>query len=210
MKTYINYTIAIGAAIFLSLIVVLAIIAPQVNPLTQGISFYALTQYRIVIELGLFIVGFIGILLAFTLWEPEGPLLRKSGCSLLILWGISSIAAGIFPVDPPDIEQTVSGAIHNLAGLNFLLVAIAVPLIDRSRSKTVIPPEQNPRQTLLTWSTVLSAILLFLFNGPLVTLGVGGLFQRIYWLSLCLWILVKARNLLRIEKITKGSRVQAP
>jgi amino acid transporter len=174
MKTYINYSIAIGAAIFLSLIVVLAIIAPQVNPLTQGISFYALTQYRIVIELGLFIVGFIGILLAFTLWEPEGPLLRKSGCSLLILWGISSIAAGIFPVDPPDIEQTVSGAIHNLAGLNFLLVAIAVPLIDRSRSKTVIPPEQNPRQTLLTWSTVLSAILLFLFNGPLVTLGVGG------------------------------------
>jgi uncharacterized Tic20 family protein len=96
MKTYINYTIAIGAAIFLSLIVALAIIAPQVNPLTQGISFYALTQYRIVIELGLFIVGFIGILLAFTLWEPEGPLLRKSGCSLLILWGISDTVGNQF------------------------------------------------------------------------------------------------------------------
>jgi hypothetical protein len=210
MKTYINYSIAIGIAVFLSLVVALTFLAPEVNPLIQGISFYALTSYRILLDLSLLIVGASGILLGLSMWDAEGSLLVNLGFTLLILWGISSLAAGIFPVDPPDVKPTVSGFIHNLAGLNFLLIVIAVPLIDRSSSKVGSPPKHIPRQALLTWSTVLSAVLLFLFNGPFVAIGLGGLFQRIYWLFLCLWFLLKVRNLVQSEKKTKGSEILAP
>jgi hypothetical protein len=49
---------------------------------------------------------------------------------------------------------------------------------------------------LLAWLLLISAILLFVFNGPLYTLGIGGLVQRLYWLILALWLLFEAQKML--------------
>jgi hypothetical protein len=190
MKHLLAYLSIIFTVIFLVVVVVLLFLAPDIDPMRSGISFYALTSYRFMIGMALAIIGISGILLAVALWPTTLSVAGRIGLVLLIVWGITSLLAGIFPLDAPGAIPSLSGSIHNMAGLNFLLIAPAVLLIELRHSS-------QPITYWLGWLVLVSAILLFTFNGPLGSIGIGGLVQRLYWFILALWFLFKAQHLLR-------------
>jgi hypothetical protein len=49
----------------------------------------------------------------------------------------------------------------------------------------------------LAWMLLAAAVLLFAFNGPLYSMEIGGIFQRLYWLVLVLWLVFKSLQALR-------------
>jgi hypothetical protein len=62
-----------------------------------------------------------------------------------------------------------------------------VLLVEPTRSS---PAQSRPITYWLAWLVLVSAILLFTFNGPLTSIGIGGLIQRLYWFLLVLWLLL--------------------
>jgi hypothetical protein len=196
LKSFQAYFSISTSLIFLAVILALLFLAPEIDAMQSGISFYALTDYILLIGIALTLIGLSGISLAAALWKSRPTLAGRTGLGLLIGWGIASVLAGIFPLDPPGVDPTLSGAIHSIAGLNFLLVAPAALLIELTRP--ALNGSTRPRlgAYLLAWLLLISAILLFVFNGPLYTLGIGGLVQRLYWLILALWLLFEAQKML--------------
>jgi len=185
----------IATLIFGVAVVALLFLAPDIDPMRSGISFYALTRYSLLISVALALIGLSGLFLALALWPSTRTLAGRIGLVLLIAWGITSILAGAFPLDAPGAVPTLSGSIHNMAGLNFLLIAPAVLLIERTRLPHGDPAPPQPITSWLAWLVLIAAILLFTFNGPLASMGIGGLIQRLYWLVLALWFLFKAQHI---------------
>jgi hypothetical protein len=172
-------------------ILVLHFVAPNLNPLEFGISFYALTDYRLLISLALALVGVSGLTLSFSMWPSTTSMVGRIGLLLLVAWSLFSILAGVFPLDAPGTAPTLSGRIHGLAGMNFLLVVPAVLLIELNCRKGKAASQSRSISFWLAWLVLVSAVLLFTFNGPLHALGIGGAFQRFYWLILVFWLLSK-------------------
>jgi hypothetical protein len=208
MKRFLAYASIFATLIFLVTAVALLFLAPDMDPMRFGISFYALNGYALLIGLALSMIGVSGILLAVALWPATVSFAARIGLVLLIAWGVTSILAGVFPLDDPDAAPTLSGSIHNMAGLNFLLIAIAVPLIDLPSASAVDPTRSRPKTTWLAWLVLVFAALLFIFNGPLASTGIGGLIQRLYWLVLAFWLLFKARQILQVVRTPSGVGVQ--
>jgi hypothetical protein len=200
MKSPFAYLSIIATVIFLFAVVTLLFLSTDIDPMRSGISFYALTRYGLILVIALVLVGISGIFLAITLWPTILSVAGRIGLVLLIAWGITSILAGVFPLDAPGAVPTSSGSIHNMAGLNFLLIAPAVLLIELTRSSQLDLAQSQPLTYWLAWLVVVSAILLFIFNGPLSSIGIGGLIQRLYWLVLALWLLFKAQHILRTTR----------
>ena len=201
MKRLLAYLSIIATLFFLAAVVAFLFLAPDLDPMRSAISFYALTRFGIIIDLAFALVGVSGISLAIALWPTTLSVAGRIGLVLLIAWGISSILAGAFPIDAPGAVPTLSGSIHNTAGFNFLLVAPVILLIELTRSRLVASTGFRSSTYWLAWLLLASAILLFTFNGPLFSLGIGGLVQRLYWIVLALWLILKARQVLR----TKGT-----
>ncbi|RPI80481.1 MAG: DUF998 domain-containing protein [Chloroflexi bacterium] len=185
MARFLTILSLVAATAFIFILFALHILSPDIDPMVSGISFYALGRFGILLDLALVLVGFSGIALALALWSSTT--ISRLGLVLLIAWGLLSILAGLFPLDAPGSAPTLSGRIHNLAGLNFLLIAPALLLIEKG--ETAAEPNR-PRNitTWLAWLLAAAAVLLFVFNGPLSALQVGGAFQRFYWLILVLWL----------------------
>lgn len=200
MKSLLASLSIIATLIFLVAVIALLMLAPEIDPIRSGISFYALTEYSNIIGIALTLVGASGIALAIALWPITSSFSGRVGLVLLIAWGITSILAGAFPLDAPSTAPTLSGSIHNMAGLNFLLIAPALLLIDRTRTTLANPAQSRTNTFWLSWLVLISAILLFTFNGPLASIGIGGLIQRLYWVVLALWLLFKAQHILRMER----------
>jgi hypothetical protein len=187
--------IAIVAAIlFLVIVVALIFLAPEIDPLQYGISFYALTGFRVVIGVAIALVGLSAMFLGIALW-PDVSVAGRVGTALLIGWGMLSIPAGIFPLDPPGAVPTLSGTIHNMAGLSFLLAIPAVLLVEFSGNVLTRSAGAGKATYWLACLVPVSAILLFAFNGPFSSLGIGGLIQRLYWLVFTAWLIFKARQI---------------
>ena len=94
-----------------------------------------------------------------------------------------SMPASIFPLDPPGAVPALSGTIHNMAGLSFLLAIPAVLLVEFSENVLTRSTGAGKATYWLAPLVPVSAILLFAFNGPFSSFDVGGLIQRLYWLA---------------------------
>lgn len=88
-------------------------------------------------------------------------------------------------MDPPDHPPTLSGRIHSLAGISFLLLPPAAFLIEWPLSSAL---RKRVRGWILAWSVLAASCLLLVFNGFLVNLGVGGIVQRGYWFIIIAWL----------------------
>lgn len=197
MKPFQAYFSIVTSLFFLAVLFALLFLAPEVDPMQSGISFYALTDYSLLIGIALALIGLSGTSLAVALWQAVPTVAGWIGLGLVIRWGIASVLAGVFPLDAPGVGPTLSGSIHNIAGLNFLLVAPAALLVELTRPALIGSARPRSGTYWLAWLLLVSAILLFVFNGPLSSIGIGGLIQRLYWLVLALWLLFKVRRMLR-------------
>lgn len=189
----------IASAIFVLAILILHFLPTGVDPLVSGISFYALTRYGFLLGLAVILIGVSGIALSLAMWPMVRSTVGRIGLLLLIAWGLSAILAGLFPLDAPGATPTLSGRIHNMAGMNFLLITPALLLIEYSRAKGSRQNQPRSITFWLAWMLLAASVLLFTFNGPLFSMGIGGLFQRLYWLVLVLWLIFKSVQLLQQE-----------
>ena len=192
----------VGIAVFILVILVLHFLPTSVNPMVAGISFYALTRFGVLLSLGIILVSVSGIALGLALWPVTTAVAGRIGLLLLLAWGLTSILAGLFPVDAPGANPTFSGRIHNLAGMNFLLITPAVLCIELSQAAG-----GKPRKLTfwLAWLLLAAAVFLFVFNGPLYAMQIGGLVQRLYWLVLAVWLICKSWQALHMEKAHSAS-----
>jgi hypothetical membrane protein len=207
MTRFLTYASLAATVFFVLALLSLHFLSSEYDPMEYGISFYALTQYGYLIGLALIIIGVSGIALAGAMWSKTKSIAGRVGLLLMIAWGLLSVLAGIFPLDVPGTHATQSGTIHNLVGMNFLLITPALLLIELSQP---IDTDDGRNRTItfwLAWLLLLSSVLLFTFNGPLSSIGIGGLFQRLYWLVLVTWLFIKAVPLIRDEKVPQGTNL---
>ena len=205
MTRFLAYASLAATVFFLLALISLHFLLPEYNPMQFGISFYALTRYGFLIGLALSIIGLSGIALACAMWSRTKSIAGRIGLLLIIAWGLLSILAGLYPLDAPGALASLSGTIHNLAGMNFLLVTPALLLIELSHSPDSDAGRGRTITYWLAWLLMLSSVLLFTFNGPLASMEIGGIFQRLYWLVLVLWLLIKALQMTRGEKALEKS-----
>lgn len=99
MNRALAYFSIITTLFFLAAVFILLFLAPEVDPMHSGISFYALTKYAPVIDLALALVGLAGISLGIALWSLTPTVGSRIGIVLLVAWGCASILAGAYPVD---------------------------------------------------------------------------------------------------------------
>ena len=196
----------IAAAIFVLAILILHLLPTGVNPMVSGISFYALTRYGYLLSLAFFSVSLSGIALSLALLPVVTSPAGRIGLLLLSVWGLATVLAGIFPLDAPGSAPTLSGRIHNLAGMSFLLFTAALLLIELSRSSGGFQLQRRSTTIWLTWMLLAAAVLLFVFNGPLYSMQIGGLFQRLYWLVSVLWLIFKSLQVLKWDSAHSTSR----
>ncbi len=174
-------------------------LSPDIDPVATGISFYALSRYGFLLGLALCSIGVSGIVLACAMRSTTTSITGRAGLLLMIAWGFLSVLAGLFPLDAPESHPSLSGTIHNLAGLNFLLITPALLLIELRQPASRILVRSRTTTFWLAWLLLVSAGLLFTFNGPLYYLGIGGAVQRLYWLVLLSWLLFKALQVIGRE-----------
>ncbi len=200
MIRYLAYISLIFTLLFVLAVLALLFLAPDVDPLRSGISFYALTRYGFVIDVAIVLVGISGITLSIALWRSITSRSGRIGLLLLIAFGIAVALAGVFPVDAPGSPATTSGSIHNLAGgyLAIILINAALMLIELPRPSGGDPVRHRSSTYWLAWILLVSSILLYIFNGPpLHSMGIGGAIQRLFWLVLVLWLVLKSLEVLR-------------
>lgn len=193
-------------ALFCFAVLSLHFISPDIDPLKFGISFYALGSFGWLLRIAVFILGAGGLCLAFALWPLIHRRSGRVGLVLLIAWACTNFLAALFSVDAPGSAATLAGTIHNLSGLNFFLIVPAAILIDRDWSQLSRRSRRGVIRVSLPWSILFASILLFAFNGPLNGLGLGGAFQRLYWLTVILWLAVVAWEVMHMnEPVTAGA-----
>jgi hypothetical protein len=205
MTRFLAYASLAATVFFVLALISLHFLSPEYDPMQFGISFYALTRYGFLIGLALSIIGLSGIALACAMWSRTKSIAGRIGLLLVIAWGLLSVLAGLYPLDAPGTHTTLSGTIHNLAGMNFLLVTPALLLIELSPSSDSDADRRRTITYWLAWLLLLSSVLLFTFNGPLSSMEIGGIFQRLYWLVLVSWLLIKALQMTREEKAREKS-----
>lgn len=186
----------LATTVFMVIVLALLFLAPEVDPLQYGISFYALTDFGAVIGLAIALVSLSAICLGFGLYPSMASVAGRIGAALLIAWGMVSIPASIFPLDPPGAVPTLSGAIHNIAGLSFILAIPAVLFVEFSGNLPSRTRGVGQATYWLAYLIPIVALLLFAFNGPFSSVGIGGLIQRLYWFAFTAWLAFKAWQLL--------------
>jgi len=179
----------LSVGLFFACVVLLHLFRPDVDPYTSGLSTYALGPYGYWINFAFIVLGLGGSTLSVGLFLSLRPEARSlAGLILLDFWGMTTILAGIFAIDPEGGPQTTAGAIHNLVGLNFLLIAIGAWLISRRCGRDPHWETISPVATALALVIIGAAVFLFVMMGPFQSLGFGGLAQRIYWLTVLAWL----------------------
>jgi hypothetical membrane protein len=123
------------------------------------------------------------------------------GLALLMIAGIGSISAGIFPTEltPP---YTISSTIHDWAAfIAFAAIVIAMLVIPRKL-------RMDPQWRLL-WSPLfkqgLAALAILIFNLLVLTLNLPilGLAERVLLIPILLWVMLVASHLRALALVSR-------
>jgi hypothetical protein len=193
-------SISILGIIYFSIsVALLHLLDSSVNPLTHGISYYAVGPYENLMTAAFIILGLGGLALTTGLYLALPVKARSlAGLALLGLWSFATVLAGIFPLDAEGASPTTSGVIHNITGMNFLCIAVAAMLISRRLKHDRRWWSVGKTAMWLALAVIIASLLLFILLGPLHSLGVGGVAQRVYWAAVLIWLLFVAIRLREI------------
>ena len=183
----------VGIADFLLNIAALHFVRPDVNPVLEPMSNYAVGPYGFLFtaaDIGSSLAALALILGLYLGIAPPGR--SYVGLFLLGLYGVSELLAGIFPIDVGG-ETTTVGAIHNIVGnIAFFGFPIAVILLSIGMGKDERWRSLRLPALALAGGVVLMVILTMVgFN-----IGIGfGVTQRLSNFAAMLWMLVVALHL---------------
>jgi hypothetical membrane protein len=195
----------VGIADFLLNIAALHFLRPDVNPVLEPMSNYAVGPYGFLLTAADIGGGLAALALTFGLyWGIAPPGRSYVGLFLLGLYGVSVLLAGIFPIDVGG-EATTVGTIHNIVGnISFFGFPIAVILLSLGMGKDERWRSIRRPALALAGVVVLTVILTMVgFN-----LGIGfGVTQRIANVAALVWMLVVA---LHLRSVAQGALAQQP
>jgi hypothetical protein len=195
----------VGIADFLLNIAALHFLRPDVNPVLEPMSNYAVGPYGFLLTAADIGGGLAALALTFGLyWGIAPPGRSYVGLFLLGLYGVSVLFAGIFPIDVGG-EATTFGTIHNIVGnILFFGFPIAVILLSLGMGKDERWRSLRLPALALAGVVVLTVILTMVgFN-----LGIGfGVTQRIANVAALVWMLVVA---LHLRSVAQGALAQQP
>jgi hypothetical protein len=195
----------VGVAVYLLNLAALHFLRPDVNPMLDPVSTYAVGPYGF-----LFIAANIGsgsaaLALTFGLYRGIAPRGRSYvGLFLLGLYGVSELMAAIFPIDVGG-EATMVGTIHNIVGnISFFGFPIAVILLSLGMGKD--ERWRSFRRTALAVSVLVVLTVILTMVG--FNIGIGfGLTQRLANVTALAWMLLVA---LHLRSLAQGALSQQP
>jgi hypothetical protein len=198
-------TIAIvGVAYFAGIIVVLHFLRPDLNPIGQPASQYALGPYGFLMSSAFFSMAVAAFALVIGLYQGTSqPARSRLGLVLLALWGVGVSLAMLFPMDPDGAPATLGGTIHNVTGPLAFLSVTAGTLILSQRFKK----DENWRpiyRAALVLSIILLPAFLLTFLSFVTQAGFTGLAQRIFLAALVAWMALTAAHLRSIAPEMAG------
>ena len=195
----------VGVADFLLLLAALHFLRPDVNPVVEPMSNYAVGPYGFLFTAADIGYGLAALALTLGLYLGIAPPGRSYvGLSLLGLYGVSELLGGIFPIDVGG-ETTTAGAIHNIVGnIAFIGFPIAVILLSLGMGKDERWRSFRLPALALAGVVVLTVVLTMVgFN-----IGIGfGVTQRIANVATMLWMLVVA---LHLRSLAQGALAMQP
>mgnify|MGYP003286658110 CR=1 FL=1 len=194
----------VGIVDFLLNVAVLHFLRPDVNPVLEPMSNYAVGPYGFLFTAADIGLGLAALALTFGLYLSIAPPGRSYvGLFLLGLYGVSVLLAGIFPIDVGG-EAATFGIIHNIVGnISFFGFPIAVILLSLGMGKDERWRSFRPPALVVAFAVVLTVILTIVGSN----IGLFGVTQRIANATQLLWILLVA---LRLRSIAQGPLARQP
>jgi hypothetical protein len=195
----------VGIADFLLNVAALHFVRPDVNPVLEPISNYAVGPYGFLFTAADIGLGLAALALTFGLYLSIAPPGRSYvGLFLLGLYGVSVLLAGFFTIDVGG-EATTFGIIHNIVGnIAFFGFPIAVILLSLGMGKD--ERWRSFRRSALALSLVVVLTVILTIVGS--NLGIGyGVTQRIFNVAALVWMLAVA---LHLRRITWSTLTQQP
>jgi hypothetical protein len=193
----------VGIADFLLNIAALHFVRPDINPVLEPMSNYAVGPYGFLLtaaDIGSSLAALaliLGLYLGIAL-----PGRYYVGLFLLGLYGVSQLLAMIFPIDVGG-EATMVGTIHNIVGnISFFAFPVGVILLSLGMGKDERWRSFRRPALALSLVVVLTVILTIVgFN-----LGIGfGVTQRIANVAVLVWMLAVA---LHLRSVAQGALAQ--
>lgn len=111
--------------LFIGVLTTLHVIKPEVSPVSQFISEYAIGRFGWLMSLAFILWSAAFFFLFLGLKNKLTGISGKTGLACLVISSLGCLLAGIFTTDPVSTAQTsISGTLHNLGGS----LAMAIPL----------------------------------------------------------------------------------
>jgi hypothetical protein len=195
----------VGIVDFLLNVAALHFVRPDVNPVLEPVSNYAVGPYGFLFTAADIGLGLAALALTFGLYlSIASPGRSYVGLFLLGLYGVSVLLAGMFPIDVGG-EATTFGIIHNIVGnISFFGFPIAVILLSLGMGKDERWRSFRRPALALSLVVVLTAILTIVGS----TLGIGfGVTQRIFNVAALVWMLAVV---LHLRSLARGTLTQQP
>ena len=183
--------LAIGGNVYyLSSVVAAHLLRPDVHPVSEPVSYYAVGPYGFFIGLAIFALGVGSLALTLGLHLGIAPPGRsRVGLLLLALYGVGQLVVALFSIDAES-AKTTTGIVHNIAGnISFFCFPPAVILLSMGMGKDKRWRSLKRPALALSLVVLVEAILVMVSAN---VVGGFGLAQRLFLLTTVLWMLLAA------------------
>src|SRR5918999_1575135 len=193
VTTFLALLAIVGIVDFLLNVATLHFLRPEVNPMLEPMSNYAVGPYGFLLTAADIGGGLAALALILGLYLGIAPPGRSYvGLFLVGLYGVSTLLAGIFPIDVGG-ETTTVGTIHNIVG-NILFFAFPIAVILLSLGMGKDERWRSFRRPALALSIVVVLTVILTIVGS--NLGIAyGVTQRIFNVAALVWMLAVALHL---------------
>jgi Protein of unknown function (DUF998) len=194
----------LGIAAFLLSLTALHFLRPDVNPVLEPMSNYAVGPYGFLLTAADIGSGLAALSLMFGLYLGIAPRGRSYvGLFFLGVYGVSQLLAGFFPIDVGG-EATMVGTIHNIVGnIAFFGFPIAAILLSLGMGKDERWRSFRRPALAVSFAVVLTVILTIVGSN----IGLFGLTQRVANVTALVWMLAVA---LHLRSVARGALAQQP
>jgi len=203
--------VIVGIVLVVLLEVIVQLLPPHYNPLSQSESDLAVGPYGYLMALG-FAIGGLLLLLFIVGFRRVVPREAQSRSGLVLL-GVAAIGKFIIAFAATDLTarpHTIHGAIHALAAVvSFFCGALGILLLARALRRY---PQMRPSPRFLVGLASVTLVWTVIVIGTLVVssqIGVWGLFERIATGLYLLWVLLVSLGLWDAPSL-EGTSEQSP
>jgi len=195
----------VGIAVYLLNLAALHFLRPDVNPMLDPVSTYAVGPYGFLFIAANIGSGLAALALTLGLYRGIAPRGRSYvGLFLLGIYGVSELMAAIFAIDV-GAEATMAGTIHNIVGnIAFFAFPIGVILLSLGMGKD--ERWRSFRRTALAMSLLVVLTVILTMVGSNTGIGFG-LTQRLANVTALAWMLLVA---LHLRSLAQGAVAQQP